>query len=147
MGVHTCTCTHTCILQHVKIRVRFVGGDSSYSVGPGIKTQIVRFGGKYLYLLSHLTNPRHIFSQTLIYSVILQVCSSHCDQILHFTDVHTTVGFCLCGFIYFFSFAVVNSALANAFHAYREYFGKLIFFWGGFLILNNCFHRPASLQF
>ena len=120
------THTHTRILQHMKLRVQFVGGDSSYSVGPGIKTQIVRFGGKYLYLLSHLTDPRHIFSQTLIYAVVLQVCSSHCDQILHFTDVHTSVGFCLSGFIYSFSFAVVNSALANAFHTCREYFGKLI---------------------
>lgn len=58
--VCVCVCARLCVHLSICIRIgdqRAMGTASIMRVGPGAKTQIVRFGNKCLHPLSHLACP------------------------------------------------------------------------------------------
>lgn len=55
-----------------------------HHVGPGVQDRIVRFGGKCLYLLSHISSPysHHYFKCLFIICVwVFYVCAPHVDLV------------------------------------------------------------------
>lgn len=51
--VYVCVCTYSIVDRTIWVLVL-----PSHHVGPETRTQVVRLGGRYLYLLSHLTGPK-----------------------------------------------------------------------------------------
>lgn len=57
---------------HVELRGQLVRIRSSlYHVGPGDQSQVVRYGGRCLYSLNHLSSPGHNFLNVFNVSIII----------------------------------------------------------------------------